>query len=263
MPTQAAAPGGPVPQTVWQPARETLIAPWVRGGALARPALSLWGLISLGGLLVFTPELRALVRDYPESADNIDFGGLAEWAQGNQWVTPLTGVLTGVLLIALGSLRYAGRRLRASTERGIRLWVAAGAAYWLLWAGAIGLSTVWFLGMDDGLSGDAARASAAPAHLAAHVGVGLALSVNAVVVPFVGIGALVRLTRALGGEVSLPAPTGWEYVDDDRLAARMGRMPPPPGMPHSLSRSSRCEPATSQPPRSVTKSTTACCGLVP
>ncbi|ADI07567.1 serine/threonine protein kinase [Streptomyces bingchenggensis BCW-1] len=175
---------------------------WVRGGGLGSPALSMWGLVPMLVLPLMAPKLRTIVRDYPETPDNIDFGGLSEWAQHNDWFMPVPALL----VLALLGLQYTGARLQRYSERGIRIWAAAGAVYWLLWSGSVALSAAWMLGMDDGLSGDAATPHTNGAYIALHVCLMLALGGNAIAAPFVGIGAVARLNRALTHEVTATYP---------------------------------------------------------
>ncbi|OMI39666.1 serine/threonine protein kinase [Streptomyces sparsogenes DSM 40356] len=184
------------------PSAGARLSSWVRGGGLGNPGPSMLGLVPMLALLLMAPKLRTIVRDYPETPDNIDFGGLSEWAQHNDWFMPAPVLL----LIVLAGLQYTGARLQRYREWGVRLWAVAGALYWLAWAGAIGLSTAWFLGMDDGLSGDAASPHTNGAFIAAHICVGLALFGNAIAAPFVGIGAVKRLNRALTEEVTAGHP---------------------------------------------------------
>ncbi|MGO4418913.1 serine/threonine-protein kinase, partial [Streptomyces sp. MCAF7] len=171
---------------------------WVRGGGLGRPALSMWGLVPMLVLPLMASKLRTIVRDYPETPDNIDFGGLSAWAQHNDWFMPVPVLL----VLGLLGLQYTGARLQRYSERGVRLWAAAGAVYWLVWSGSVALSVAWMLGMDDGLSGDAATPHTSGAFIALHVCVMLALCGNAIAAPFVGIGAVARLNRALTHEVT-------------------------------------------------------------
>ncbi|MDX3226158.1 serine/threonine-protein kinase [Streptomyces sp. ME19-01-6] len=194
---------GPIRQGDAGPdSRAVRLSTWVRDGALGSPGLSMWGLVPMLVLLPMAPKLRTIVRDYPETPDNIDFGGLSEWAQHNDWFMPVPVLL----VLALLGLQYTGARLQRYSGRAIRIWAAVTAVYWLLWSGAVALSTAWYLGMDDGLSGDAATPHTNGAFIALHICVGLALFGNALAAPFVGIGAVTRLNRVLTDEVTATHP---------------------------------------------------------
>ncbi|MGP3966839.1 hypothetical protein [Streptomyces sp. 6N223] len=178
------------------PLRRIWLAPWVQGGALGRPLLSLCGLVPMALLLPIGPDLHALARDSPRTPPATGWEGrLGEWAEHDAWRAPLTLLL----LTALAGLAYLRGRLQRHSEREARAWAAAGACYWLLWSLAVVLNLAWVWGIGAGV-----ETTGTPATLGWAIVAWLALCANALAAPYATVAALVRLRRALTGDVARP-----------------------------------------------------------
>jgi hypothetical protein len=177
--------------------RRIWVAAWVQGGVLGRPLLGLCGMVPMAVLLLIGPGLHELARDSPRTPPATGWEGwLGEWAGNDPWRAPLTVLL----FVALAGLAFLRGRLHRLSERDVRLWAAAGACFWLVWGLAVALHLAWVWGM-----GGSVETTGTPAVLGWAIVAWLALGANALVAPYAGVAALIRLRRALGGDVARPA----------------------------------------------------------
>ncbi|WP_049578116.1 hypothetical protein [Streptomyces sp. SBT349] len=177
------------------PRRRIWVAPWVQNNGLGRPLFALFGLVPMAVLLVLTPAVRADVLAHQDPRRD----GLTTWAFEDPWRVPVT------LLVIAGMpwLHYLRGRLHRQTEADARFFAAATAVFWLVWVAAVALNLGWAWGMSFGYHVEDVSLDHTLLDLTTVMG--WLLLANGLMAPFILVAALIRLVRALTGDVARPA----------------------------------------------------------